>query len=426
MAIADYKGQLSALCVIVVVSYIFLSYRYEETLPKPAVLHETIRSWWASFQSLRVLDYLSNKNDSLSSPAKPIDRLVLPPEPTSVNKSGRYVSMCGGNYDNRRIGNQLFNFAAMLHVARLTNRLVGTLRQHPHGNWLDNWFQVSIARVDNIDKELCPCSIIGEDRGLAYERQMLALPNRTDLVGKSLLVCGWFQSWKYTVGVEAPLRHHLRPLDNISAQIQSFFDSSKPTRWRGLQTYVKVGIHVRAGDIMNNNKFSFGYTIPKRPFFELAMKNVTFDTPLDGGKRRLQFFVTSDSIEWVQKTLNLTSIGTSLNSSSTDIEVTYSTNHSAGFDLITLTKCDVVIMTTGTYGWWGAWLSNAKKIIYYYNWPRPSSSLEGLLVEKISILQTGYRSRVRILNFRRFHLIVKLLFRENDVDLMHLFNIGFY
>ena len=126
---------------------------------------------------------------------------------------------------------------------------------------------------------------------------------------------------------------------------------------------------------MNKNKFEFGYTIPKEPFFERAMHNVTHDTPLDGGTRRLQFFVTSDSIEWVQTTLNLTAIAAALNSSTTDIEVTYLVNNSAGFDLIMLTMCDVVIMTTGTYGWWGAWLSNAMKIIYYHNWPRPNSTL---------------------------------------------------
>jgi len=35
----------------------------------------------------------------------------------------RFVSMCSSNFDGRQLGNQLFNWAAMLYVAHLTGRL---------------------------------------------------------------------------------------------------------------------------------------------------------------------------------------------------------------------------------------------------------------------------------------------------------------
>jgi len=71
------------------------------------------------------------------------DPITAAPENGTVNKTGRYVSLGKRNFDNRRLGNQLFNFAAMLHVARLTGRRVAMVRRHPHG-WLDRWFQVFI------------------------------------------------------------------------------------------------------------------------------------------------------------------------------------------------------------------------------------------------------------------------------------------
>jgi galactoside 2-L-fucosyltransferase 1/2 len=365
-----------ALCVITTVTYAGFLFKFS---PPRSFTPESFRHWWNSFPSLRpAANWTAILNNSASS-AGPIDLLDLPPEPDSVNKSGRYVSACQWIFDGRRTGNQLSNFAAMLHVARLTGRRVAMPRQVP-GGWIDRWFQVSITRVDDIEKELCPCTIINEARELSFEKSMPALPNRTDLRGKSLLTCGNFQSWKYTFGVEAQLRRHLRPHASISTAVKSFFDSLRPRRWLRNHTYVKVGIHVRAGD--TKRLFGFGFTIPKQPYFTQAMINVTYDTPLDGDKRRIQFFVTSDSIQWVKETLNLTSIGSRLNSSTTDVEVTYSIDHSQGFDLIMLTMCDVVIMTTGTYGWWGAWLSNAKKVIYYYNWPRPSSRLEELFARE--------------------------------------------
>ena len=135
--------------------------------------------------------------------------------------------MCPSNFDGRRVGNQMFNLAAMLHVAQLTGRRVAMLRRHPHG-WLDRWFHVPVTRVNRIDAELCPCLKVGEAAGLVYYPQIARLPNRTDIVGKSLLVCGYFQSWKYTVGIESTLRHHLRLLPNVSAAIYHYLNQTQP------------------------------------------------------------------------------------------------------------------------------------------------------------------------------------------------------
>jgi len=106
------------------------------------------------------------------------DLITAPPEGRTSNKTGRYVSMSQHNFDNRRVGNRLFNFAAMLHVARLTGRRVAMVRHHPHG-WLDRWFEVPVTRVDGIDIELCPCVVVGEAEGLAYHKGIPKLPDRT-------------------------------------------------------------------------------------------------------------------------------------------------------------------------------------------------------------------------------------------------------
>jgi len=308
------------------------------------------------------------------------DFITSLPEGPEVNKTGRYVCMSNRNFDNRRVGNQLFNFAAMLHVAQLTGRRVAMVRHHPHG-WLDRWFHVPVTRVDRIDTELCPCFTIREAAGLTYNGDIALLPNRTDIVGKSLLVCGWLQSWKYTVGVESALRYHLRLLPNVSAAIHSYLNQIRPPSWKG-QNFSRIGVHVRAGDIMRRDKWSFGYTIPQRPYFEQAMSRFVSEQRQRGGGR-IQFIVTSDSLQWVKKAINFTSIADQLNraSSSTKnevvVDVAHSEGHDAGFDLGLLSLCDGVIMSTGTYGWWGAWLAN-KTTIYYSGWPRAGSPISGI------------------------------------------------
>jgi len=279
--------------------------------------------------------------------------------------------MCEGNFDSRRLGNQLFNLAAMLYVARLTGRQVAMLRRHPHG-WLDRWFEVPVTRVDNVSAELCPCVNVGESGSLAYHAPIQRLHERTDIVGKSLLICGWFQSWKYTVGIESELRHHLRLLPNVSADIHDYLERIRPPAWRG-QSFSRIGIHVRAGDIVRCGKRDFGYTVPQRLYFEQAMSRF-----LDSHVGPVQFIVTTDSVEWVKNAINFKSIADQLNRTSTknkvDVDAVYSEGHDAGFDLALLSVCDGVIMSTGTYGWWGAWLAS-KTTIYYSNWPRKGSSL---------------------------------------------------
>ena len=246
------------------------------------------------------------------------------------------------------------------------------LRRHPHG-WLDHFFEVPVTRVENVSAELCPCVNVGESGGLAYHSPIQKLHNRTDIVGKSLLICGWFQSWKYTVGIESELRRHLRLSPNVSAAVHDYLDQIRPLDWIG-QSFNRIGIHVRAGDLLRRDKWDFGYTVPQRPYFEQAMSRFLNESQGD----RVQFIVITDSLKWAKKAINFKSIAEQLNQTSrnekVDTDVVYSEGHNAGFDLALLSVCDGVIMSTGTYGWWGAWLAN-KTTIYYSNWPRNGTKL---------------------------------------------------
>jgi len=46
-------------------------------------------------------------------------RLKTSSSPTNQSAAWRFVSLCPYSFDGRRLGNQLFNWAAMLYVARL-------------------------------------------------------------------------------------------------------------------------------------------------------------------------------------------------------------------------------------------------------------------------------------------------------------------
>jgi galactoside 2-L-fucosyltransferase 1/2 len=277
--------------------------------------------------------------------------------------TGRYVSVCKRTFDTRRLGNHLFNFAAMIKAATLTGREVAMVRTHPDGSWLDGVFDISIARVDDID-QLCPCIDVTENRSLAYEWSLPSMmTDPTSIDGKSLLICGWNQSWKIH-------DWYRRPDEEASATPQSHLRSSSPV-FRAYSSailgsnYLRVGIHIRAGDIANGWELHRGYTIPDLPFFEKAIKYIVENgtslfTVKNGERRKIQLIVATDDFPWVNTHLNLSSVVNKWENSTVDINLTFSLGNTAAFDLIMLSKCDVVIMTTGTYGWWAAWLADRK------------------------------------------------------------------
>jgi len=126
----------------------------------------------------------------------------------------RSLSVCVRRFDSRRLGNQLFNFAAMTYVAELTGRRIVMPRGSVHrdGGWIDRGFEVpAVERVDHVVPRLCPCRNITERRTLAFERSLRHVALQSN-GSRTLLMCGWFQRWRYSAGFDdgQSLRRQLR------------------------------------------------------------------------------------------------------------------------------------------------------------------------------------------------------------------------
>ena len=65
-------------------------------------------SWTYEFH---VTSFLSGKQEETARPR---------PRKANQSRASRFVSVCSSDLDGRRLGNQLFNWAAVLYVARLT------------------------------------------------------------------------------------------------------------------------------------------------------------------------------------------------------------------------------------------------------------------------------------------------------------------
>lgn len=289
----------------------------------------------------------------------------------------KFVSLCPVNFDSRRLGNQLFNFAAMMYVAELTGRRVvmprGYVNRGPDSGWIDRWLEVPVVElVDEVVPRLCPCRNITESRPLAFERSMRRVALKSNHV-KTLLTCGWFQSWRYAAGLDGSgqsLRRQLRWRQEVSAAVRRFLADHRPPGLNSTVPYIRVGVHIRVGDILDRRKLAFGYTIPGRGYFRRAIAFFMLHHGSNGTQVR-QFVVCSDDLDWVRTHLRLDQIVARYGTSAS---LVYSPSADAGFDLALLSACDDVIMSTGTYGWWAGWLA-AGKTVYHRRWPRRGSPL---------------------------------------------------
>src|SRR6218665_1275238 len=261
----------------------------------------------------------------------------------------KYVSLCRERLvGDHRTGNHLFFLASMLHVACVTGR---TLVMPRTGWYLDRIFQLDILRYDDVEKQICPCKKLYLPRYNYDQRfddpKFVESLSRT---GQNLLICGLSQTYRYAKKNEYELRRLLRFSENVSNSAVRFLS--------GLHTTLpRIGVHVRRGDFLQSDYRIFGLTVADSSYFRSAFR---YFTDLYGP---VNFVVATEDRNWT--VMNLPRNTSIVRINFTDFGI-------AAFDLAVLSKCDVIIMSTGSFGWWAAWIAN-KTSVYYREWPRNGS-----------------------------------------------------
>ena len=294
----------------------------------------------------------------------------------------RYVGLCRSRLRGRhRLGNHLFMFALMLFVARKTDRTVALSTDD--GVWpIDDVFDVDgrggggAPRVVRMTRErLCrsTCRTLTLQPAYTYDRHFddaAELARLNDVVGnRTLVLCSLAQTFHYAAAVETYLRRVLRFRTEISEAATKYLVDSKPTGGRADNddddNWFTVGVHVRRGDFLLPKEVEHGLTVVDADYLRHAFEYFTTRY------RRVRFVVATDDWTWTKANVPPTP-------DQTKMAVTFSENHTAGVDLAILSACDAVIVSTGSFGWWAAWLAN-KTTVYYDDWPRAGSPFAGQL-----------------------------------------------
>ena len=258
----------------------------------------------------------------------------------------------------RRLGNLMFNYAALLGIAS-RNHMDRVL---PSSFNPKNIFHISGMFAEDID------SVMGIHRTYEerHRRACAYDPGTENLVHFHTRLLGYYQSWLYFQNVSEQLRREFTFRKEVLDIAEQFHDSIHIQEWncRELgskwQKYIKVGIHVRRGDFLLTKSQKFGYTVADPGYFTRAM---TYFTKRHG---RVQFVVCSDDIPWAKENIVLPK--------NSDSKVAFSRGHADFEDLAILALCDHTIMSVGSFGWWAGWLAGGTTL-YYKDWPKEHSLL---------------------------------------------------
>jgi galactoside 2-L-fucosyltransferase 1/2 len=149
---------------------------------------------------------------------------------------------------------------------------------------------------------------------------------------------GYYQSWKYFD------RYHNQILKQFAFQ-PDIIQEARSILTNTTGGIIKIGIHVRRGDMATRRKQGFYLRDPPVSYYEKAMKY------FEDQYGSIQYIVASDDPEWCRR-------------QSVFDKAVILTNHTAVVDMATLSLCHHVIVSRGTFSWWAAYLTKSKAIYY--------------------------------------------------------------
>jgi hypothetical protein len=236
-----------------------------------------------------------------------------------------------------RLGNQMFQYAALRGIARKNNYNYCV----PPSNNLDEWKDHQLFnpfKLTNIS--LLNVQYIDGNRQTITEKGFIFDEDLFNNCPKWVNLQGFFQSEKYFKNIEDEIREDFEFRDEIYGPAKEMVDSVNNP----------ISLHIRRTDYLtneNHNPLDLDY-------YTQALKQFDNDRTV---------IVFSDDPEWCKKQELFA-----------DDRFLVSENNSNYVDLCLMSLCEEHIIANSSFSWWGAWLAKSKKVIAPSQWFGPGNS----------------------------------------------------
>ena len=249
------------------------------------------------------------------------------------------------------LGNRLFVYASVYGIAVQCNRTMVILKS----DVLKRYFNLEATQVDECVIQELKTEFIHQKQASAFDTNLFHLP-----ADKNFIIGYYLQSWKYFENVVPQLKKQFtfkveisKRADEILSNISTDFLKTQQSKGITVQNITFVGIHVRRGDIVTEERFvTFGYRVAPVQYINKAMKYFTdrFNTVL--------FVVCSDNMKWTKDNIKHPNV--------------VFVHDKPEVDMSVLIHCNHTIITVGTFGWWAGFMAGG--ITVYYKHPARNGS----------------------------------------------------
>ena len=184
-----------------------------------------------------------------------------------------------------------------------------------------------------------------------WKNLTFSLIKETKFASHNWTLNGYFQSWKYFVNVTDLVRSAFRIKSAYLDKAEVFIRTIK----QHSEERTIIGIHVRRGDFLRAGCQKKGCTVADSFYIKKAIQHYR------AVFRYAYFVVLSDDMRWSKANIK-------------GPDVTFSIFREPILDMALMSLCDHMIITSGSFSWWGGWLSGGT-VVYLEDYPRPGSDL---------------------------------------------------
>jgi galactoside 2-L-fucosyltransferase 1/2 len=233
------------------------------------------------------------------------------------------------------LGNQMFQYASSMGIASMKNGKECFVNEDIDFETLDKFMVGPFTKC----KKPKNSKLVEEKYYAKYDVDRYLVDGNIEIETDE--DTGFLQSWKYFDSVESDVRKRFQ----FKKKIQS--ETDKLMKYMRKDGYKVVGVHIRRGDHIDLKYLRF----PPASYFEKAMMYFTKK------HKHVRFVVVSNDRDFSDKLFSKKMF------SGYDISIASHTT-SAPEDLSILASSDGVIMSLGTFSWWGGYLSGGP-VTYY-------------------------------------------------------------
>ncbi|GIY29901.1 galactoside alpha-(1,2)-fucosyltransferase 1 [Caerostris darwini] len=270
------------------------------------------------------------------------------PDKSPVLSSNMGMAPLTINTNQGRLGNQMFTFATLYGLGRLNHRGVALM---PHNQKvISQYFDISSFPVVNED-------LFVPQRPWQIGNWLKKEDNSIPLLSNIIVGNIYPTSFTFFDHVREEIREIFRFSDEVKNGAQNFLRHVKKIRpW----TEVFVGVHVRRGDYLSHKQGGWLRAYDGREVdSEFFQKAVGY---FKSKYANITFLAVSDDREWCRT--NLSEFGI----------LTTPDSPGPAEDLALLAECNHTIMTYGTYGFWGGYLSGGE-VVYFTDFLKPNTDM---------------------------------------------------